>query len=80
MILKKAIENDDCCLKYAVSTSEDGASKRWPLAQTSGGCAGGYEKTLQEWVDYTVLQYEAYGYGLCFDGWRYVVAGTVVRK
>ena len=67
-----AKENDDCCLTYSISSSEDGISHRWPLVKREGGCSGGFKKTFQQWVDYTVSEYESYGFGLCFEGWRYL--------
>ena len=74
VIMERANKNTDCCSTSSILASEDGTSLRSPLARHDSGCVySSSEKTFQEWVDYTVLNYEHGGYGLCIDRWRYVV-------
>ena len=77
--LERAAENADCCLENSIAASEDGRSTRWPRVNRNGGCSGGIRRTLQEWVDSTVSDYKNYGWGLCYEGWRYVVRGTLIK-
>ena len=76
VVLERAKENANCCLTYSITASEEGqSSSRWPTV-INGECAGGNKKTFQEYVDDTVK----YGYGLCFDGWKYVVQGISLEQ
>ena len=72
MLLARSNKNVDCCLKNSISASEDGKTYRWPQT-SSRGCVGGLKLTFQGWVDDTVSLYQSLGFGLCFEGWRYLV-------
>ena len=77
--LVRAEDNDDCCLKYSITASEDGRFVRWPYVKTGVGCSGGIKMTFQEWIDNTVSE-DLYGWGLCFEGWKYDVKGISMKK
>ena len=74
--LDRAPHNEDCCLTNSISTSEDGTYARWPIVvgQTLL-CGGNHRKTYQQWIDYAAQG----GYGLCFEGWLYIVRGIYVK-
>ena len=76
-LLVRAEDNDDCCLKYSITASEDGQMSRWPLINPGGRCSGGTKRTFQEWIDYTC---DHYGWSLCFEGWKYVVKGIYFNE
>ena len=71
--LDRAPHNEDCCLTNSISASEDGTYARYPILV--GGCGGNHRKTYQQWIDYAAQG----GYGLCFEGWLYIVRGTYVK-
>ena len=77
-ILEKTKDNHQCCLNNSISAFEDGASSRSPLVKAGVGCVGGFRKTFQQWIDYTVVQKELVGgLGLCIEGWRYIAKGIL---
>ena len=79
VILERAKENVDCCLTQSIFASEDGQSVRWPRVHRDGQCRGGGKLTFQQWIDDTVNYYETDNLGLCVEGWRYVVKGTLIK-
>ena len=71
--LERAPQNEDCCLTNSISTSEDGTDAKYAIVIV--GCGGGHRKTYQQWIDYAAQG----GYGLCFEGWLYIVRGIYVK-
>ena len=79
VILERTNDNVDCCLTQSILRSEDGQSFRRPQVHWDGKCRGGLKRTFQQWIDHTVKHYETTNLGLCVEGWRYVVKGTLIK-
>ena len=82
MILERAEQNADCCLQSSITTSEDGQLHRWPqvsrwIWNKEETCGGGVRLTFQQWVDDYVSDFDTYRGGLCVEGWKYIVRGTL---
>ena len=83
VILERAEQNQDCCLLSSITTSEDGQSQRWPNVNQwswpdkEETCIGGIRLTFQQWVDDYVSDFDTYRGGLCVEGWKYIVKGTL---
>ena len=82
VLLERSIENHDCCLQdqNSISYSEDGSHSKSPHVNINAGCFHLSSKSFQEWIDYTVSEnVRSGGVGLCVEGWRYAVKGTVIN-
>ena len=74
-VFKRASNNEECCLKSSISTSENGAQYGWPFLP---GCMGSGKRTFQEWINDAALYRDTSG--ICVDGWRYLKKGILIKS
>ena len=78
VLLERSIDNHECCKENSISTSEGGHYPKDALVNINVGCYGFLKQTYQQWIDHTVSENVlSGGVGLCFEGWRYVVRGSL---
>ena len=80
MQLERSTENHQCCVNNSILASENGDRPRDALVNINVGCYGFSKQNFQQWIDYTVSENLHSGsVGLCFEGWRHVVKGTLIE-